>query len=118
MCETAGAFRTPHLRQTNSDELVLSALALGELRYRLSDDQRLEVLALLVLGECGLILEDFIEEELRRLGERLVDLEGLYARLALGLRQEFPDDADQRVDLLRPGFPKSRADQPIPSSLL
>jgi hypothetical protein len=41
---------------------VLAALALGELGQRLARDQGLEVLALLVLGERRLVLEDLVEE--------------------------------------------------------
>ena len=86
-------------------------LALGELRHGLLEDQRLEVRGLAVLGEGRLVLEDFVEEELRRLGERLVDLEGEHAGLGLGLRQELADDVDERIDFVGPGFPERGDDE-------
>ena len=78
---------------------MLGALALGELRHRLPDDQRLEVIGLLVRGKRSLVPEDLVKEELLRFCERLVYLEGLHARLALRLRQELADDARVRFDL-------------------
>src|SRR6266849_367365 len=86
-------------KRSRSHEPVLRALALDELGQRLPRDQRLEVVVLLVLGKRRLILEDLVEEELLRLAERLVDLERLDARLALGLRQEALQDLDHGVDL-------------------
>ena len=68
---------------------------------------------LLVGSERGLILEDFVEEELLRLGQRLVDLEGLHAGLALGLRQEALQDLDHGIDLAGLGFPEGRDDETI-----
>ena len=56
---------------------MLSALALGELGQRLSRNQRLEVVGLLMVGERRLVPEDLVEEELLGLGQRLVDLERL-----------------------------------------
>src|SRR5207249_6632180 len=74
-----------------SHEAMLAAHVLGEPRYRLFEDQALEVLGLGMRGECRLVTEHLVEEELRRLGERLVDLEGQHAGLGLGLRQELLD---------------------------
>src|SRR6266851_4528445 len=108
----AGA-RTRRARpgRRRSDEAVLAAIALGELGQRLTRDQGLEVLAPLVLGERRLVLEDFVEEKLLGLARRLVDLERSYARLAPGLRQEAPDDIDQRLGLAGLGLPEGRHDE-------
>src|SRR5262245_27291932 len=99
------------VKRNASDEAMLRALALGELRHRLLEDKALEVLGLRMLGERRLVAEHLVEEELRRLGRRLVDLESQHAGLGLGLRQEFLDDADQRVDLAGLGFPESGDDE-------
>src|SRR5437899_11318301 len=95
------------------DEAMLAALALGELGQRLARDQGLEVLALLMLGESRLILENLVEEELLGLARRLVDLERLDARLTLGLRQEAPDDVDQRLGLARLRLPEGGDDEAV-----
>src|SRR6266851_3270037 len=92
---------------------MLRALALGELGQRLACDQRLEVVGLLMLGEGRFVLEDLVEEELLRLGQRLVNLERFYARLALGLRQELAQDLDHGIDLGGLGFPEGRDDETI-----
>src|ERR1700674_3312375 len=96
-----------------SNEPVLRAPALGDLAQRLPRDQRLEVVVLLVLGKRRLVLEDLVEEELLRLAERLVDLEGLHTRLALSLRQEALQDLDHGIDLAGLGFPEGRDDETI-----
>src|SRR5260370_22503438 len=79
-------------------ECVLRAFALGELWQRLAYDQRLEMFSLLMRCKSVFFLEDFIEEEFRRLRQRLVNLEGLYTRLFLRLGQKVTDDFHQRID--------------------
>src|SRR6185437_15014482 len=70
-----GAGRGQQRSAISGHELVLRPLPLGEPRQRLLEDQGLEVRRLAVLGERRLVLEDLVEEELRRVLERLVDLE-------------------------------------------
>src|SRR5258707_6987 len=91
----------------------LGPIPLGERGQRLARDQRLEVVVMLVLGERRLILEDLVEEELLRLGQRLVDLESLHPGFALGLRQEALQDLDHGIDLAGLGFPEGRDDETI-----
>src|SRR5689334_19920174 len=95
------------------DELVLRALALGEARHRLIEAQALEVRRLRMLGEGRLVLEHLVEEKLRRIFERLVDLKSQHAGLGLGLRQELADDGGKRVDFAGFGFPERGDDQPL-----
>ena len=52
---------------------MLRALALGEPRHRLLQDQRLEVRGLAVIGEGGLVFEDLVEEKFSRLFARLME---------------------------------------------
>src|SRR5947207_1754189 len=92
---------------------MLAALALGELGHRLTCDQGLEVLALLVFGERRVVLEDLVEEELVRLARRLVNLERRHTRLALGLRQELPDDIDQCLGLTGLRLPERGDDETL-----
>src|SRR3954453_6383020 len=94
-------------------EPVLCTLPPGEPRHRLLEDQGLKVRRVGMLGERRLVPEDLVEEELRRLGQRLMDLEGEHAGLGLRLRQELADDALQRLDLLRLGFPERGDDQAL-----
>src|SRR4051794_9333968 len=55
----------------NSDEPELGSLALGEFGDGLADDDVLEVVGLLVIGEGCFIGEHLVEEELARLGDVL-----------------------------------------------
>src|SRR5690348_15717167 len=87
---------------------MLPAFAFGKLRQRLSLNQGLEMLALLMRAESRFISEDFIEKELLGLRQRLMDLEGLDAWFPLRLRQEAPQDVQYRIDLATLGFPEGR----------
>ena len=91
-----------------SDEAMLAAFAFGKLRQRLSLDQGLEMLALLMCAEGRFIAEDFIEKELLGLRQRLMDLEGFDAWFPLRLRQEALQDLQYGIDLARFGFPEGR----------
>src|SRR5262249_30823593 len=75
-----------------SEQAVLCSLALGQQRQRLVGDVGLEVRALLMRLEGGLVAEQLVEQELRRivLGPR--DQEQLDAFLALRLGQEAVED--------------------------
>ena len=66
-----------------------------------------------VRREGRLVTEHLVEEELLRLGQRLVDLEGLHAGLALGLRQELAQDAADFLHLPRVDLPECRDDETI-----
>src|SRR5690349_14464752 len=63
------AGRRVHL---NSDEAELLPLTLGELRDRLTDDDVLEVVGLLMIGKRRLAGEHLVEEEFARPGDVLV----------------------------------------------
>ena len=89
----------------SSQQRVLRPFALGQQRQRLARDIGLEVVALLVRLEGGLVAEQFVEQELRRviLGAR--DQEQLRAFLALGLGQEAGEDVGDAVGFARLGLP-------------
>jgi hypothetical protein len=61
---------------------------LASFRDRLTDDDVLEVVGLLMIGKRRFAREHLVEEEFPRLGDVLVDLELLHARLALRLRRK------------------------------
>src|SRR5688572_18771266 len=63
--------------------------------------------------ERRLILENFVEEELGRLGARAVDDEGFHTRLLLRLRCESGQDRRHGVLLARTGFPECRYDEMV-----
>ena len=105
-----GGRRRSGVRLT-SDEPELRPLAFGEFRNRLPDDDVLEVVGLLMLGEGGFAREHLVEEEFPRLGDVLVDLELLDAGLALRLRQEVFQQFRDRAFLTRIDFPECGDDQ-------
>src|SRR5205814_3869428 len=95
----------------NSDEAELRPLAPGEFRNRLAEDNILEMVGLLMLGEGRFTCEHLIEEEFPGLGDVLVNLERLDARLALRLRQKIPQKLRDGAFLARIDFPKCGDDQ-------
>jgi len=89
-----------------SQRPVLGALAFAETREAFALDQRLEVRGLLMsLVGCG-VVEHFIEQEVRGILERAMDLEELRAGLLPGLRGEACEDVSDGVGLAVAGFPE------------
>ena len=84
---------------------VLRAFALGEQRQGLAGDIGLEMRALLMRLEGGLVAEQFVEQELCRIFLRPSDQEQLCAGLALRLGQETRQDVGDPVGLSFLGFP-------------
>src|ERR1700751_5661945 len=84
---------------------VLCAFALREQRECLARDVGLEVRALLVRLEGGLVAEQLVEQELRRIVLGARDQEQLCARLALRLGQEARQDVGNAVGFAIPGLP-------------
>src|SRR5579859_2969145 len=91
-----------------SQRPVLSALAFAETREAFALDQRLEVRGLLVSLVGRGVVEHFIEEEVRGILQRAVDLEELRAGLLPGLGREACEDVSDGVGLPVAGFPKGR----------
>jgi hypothetical protein len=89
----------------------LLPLALGEFWDRLTDDDVLEVVGLLVIGERRFAREHLLEEEFPWLGDVLVDLERLDARLTLRLREKVFQQFGDRAFLSGIDLPECGYDQ-------
>src|ERR1700759_4477867 len=90
---------------SRSDQRVLCALALGEQRQCLAGDVGLEVRRFLMRLEGGLVTEQLVEQELRRIVLGARDQEHHGAFLALRLGQEAVEDAGDLVGLAVLGLP-------------
>src|SRR3954447_19794405 len=88
-----------------SDKPELRPLPLCKLRNCLRHDDILEVRRLLMVGKRRFAGEHLVEEVLSRLGQILVDLELLYAGLALRLRQKILQQACDRGFFARIDLP-------------
>src|SRR5580704_7367380 len=89
----------------SSQQCVLGALAFGEQRQRLAGDIGLEMRALLMGLEGGVVAEQFVEQELRGVFLCPADQEQLGAGFALRLREEALQDARDPVGLSFLCFP-------------
>ncbi len=95
----------------NSDEAELLPLAPGEFRDRLTDDDVLEVVGLLMIGKGGLAREYLVEEEFPRLGDVLQDLEFFTPGSALRVRQKVFQKCRDRTFLPGIDLPECGDDQ-------
>jgi hypothetical protein len=105
-------------RASVSDEAELRAFAFRQLRNRLAHDDVLEMPRLLVVRERGLTGEDFVKEELPRLGRVLVNLELLHAGLLLSLGQEFLQQTGNCAFFAGIDLPECRHDQVLGSAVV
>src|ERR1700722_15111731 len=76
---TIRAATTPDQRRNTSQHCILHAFALRQTRHAFAEDERAKVLGLLVRGERGFVLEQLIEQKLRRVRHAAVHEKELHA---------------------------------------